>query len=180
MFSDNIFNFTHFAMTIWGTAAAIPGLRMNDIFTDDGAKVLDNVFSNKCMHAATDTLDYAYSSGYKSFINPEPKNAVAWAQALIKGSVEPVRPMAPVVIYWGTKDTVVPPVMGRLYQEQMCGTRRKCPPSAIGRRADTLLDACRCSTVVSVLGQRPVRWKTNGRRLSLNAARQARQLLVKY
>lgn len=28
--------------------------------------------------------------------------------------------MAPVVIYWGTNDTTVPPVMGKLYYEQMC------------------------------------------------------------
>jgi pimeloyl-ACP methyl ester carboxylesterase len=119
-FSDNVFNFTHFAMTIWGTAAAFPGLRMNDIFTDDGAKVLDNVFSNKCMHAAADTLNYAYSSEYRSLINPQPKNALAWARAFIKGSVMPVKPMAPVVVYWGTKDTVLPPLMGKLYQEQMC------------------------------------------------------------
>ena len=119
-FSDNVFNFTHFAMMLWGTAAAFPGLRMNDILTDDGAKILDNVFSNKCMHAAADTLNYAYSSEYKSLINPQPKDALAWAQALIKGSVGPVKPMAPVVIYWGIKDTVVPPIMGKLYQEQMC------------------------------------------------------------
>ncbi len=98
-FSDNAFNFTHFAMTIWGTAAAFPGLRMDDIFTDDGAKVLETVFSNKCMHAAADTLNYAYSSEYKSLVNSQSKNTLAWAQALIKGSVTPVKPMAPVVIY---------------------------------------------------------------------------------
>jgi hypothetical protein len=31
-----------------------------------------------------------------------------------------VKPVAPVVIYWGTKDVVVAPVMGKLYQNQMC------------------------------------------------------------
>ena len=25
------------------------------------------------------------------------------------------------IIYWGTHDTVVPPVMGELYRKQMCG-----------------------------------------------------------
>ena len=28
--------------------------------------------------------------------------------------------MAPVIVYWGTKDTVVNPMMGKLYREQMC------------------------------------------------------------
>ena len=119
-FADNVFNFTHFAMSMWGTAAAFPDLRLTDIFTDDGAKILDRVFSDKCMHPAADTLNYAFGSGYKSFIRPAPANALAWAQALIQGSVAPVTPMAPVVIYWGTKDTVLPPVMGKLYQAQMC------------------------------------------------------------
>ncbi len=119
-FSDNVFNFTHFAMNIWGTQAAFPELHLDDIFTDAGAKVVDRVFSNKCMHAAADTLNYAYAAEYKTLLNPKPKNTVAWIKALVQGSVAPVKPMAPVVIYWGTRDTVVPPVMGRLYQDQMC------------------------------------------------------------
>ena len=119
-FSDNVFNFTHFAMSMWGTAAAFPDLRLTDIFTDDGAQILDRVFSDKCMHPAADTLNYAFGTGYKSFIRPAPVNALAWAQALVQGSVAPVKPMAPVVIYWGTRDTVLPPAMGKLYQAQMC------------------------------------------------------------
>ena len=119
-FSDNVFNFTHFAMTIWGTQAAFPGLRLEDVFSDEGAKALDRVFSNKCMHAAADTLNYAYASAYKTLLRPVPTNTLAWAQALIGGSVVPLKPVAPVVIYWGTKDTVVPPVMGKMYQDQMC------------------------------------------------------------
>jgi pimeloyl-ACP methyl ester carboxylesterase len=119
-FSDNVFNFTHFAMTIWGTQAAFPELSLTDVFTDDGATALDRVFSNKCMHSAADTLNYAYGSQYKSLLNPTAKNSMAWIQALVRGSVAPVKPVAPVVIYWGTRDTVVPPVMGKLYQDQMC------------------------------------------------------------
>jgi hypothetical protein len=49
-------------------------------------------------------------------LKPQAQNTLAWAQAFLKGSVNPVKPVAPVVIYWGTKDTVVPPVMGDLYQ----------------------------------------------------------------
>ena len=119
-FSDNVFNFTHFAMNMWGTQAAFPDLGLNDVFTDDGAKVVDRVFSNKCMHSAADTLNYAYASEYKTLLNPKPKNTMAWIQALVQGSVAPVKPVAPVVIYWGAKDTVIPPLMGKLYQGQMC------------------------------------------------------------
>jgi pimeloyl-ACP methyl ester carboxylesterase len=119
-FSDNVFNFTHFAMNMWGTQAAFPDLSLNDLFTDDGTKGVDRVFSNKCMHAAADTLNYAYASAYKTLLNPKPKNTPAWTAALVRSSVVPVKPVAPVIIYWGTKDTVVPPVMGKLYQDQMC------------------------------------------------------------
>jgi pimeloyl-ACP methyl ester carboxylesterase len=119
-FSDNVFNFTHFAMNLWGTQAAFPNLNLNDVFTDEGAAAVDRVFSNKCMHSAADTLNYAYASEYRSLLNPKPKNTLAWTLALVQGSVAPVKPIAPVIIYWGTKDTVLPPVMGKLYQDQMC------------------------------------------------------------
>jgi hypothetical protein len=119
-FSNNVFNFTHYAMTMWGTQAAFPGLKLGDIFTPEGASVVDAVYSNKCMHASADTVNYAYGSSYKTLLATPPGNALAWMQALVKGSVVPVKPVAPVVIYWGTKDTVMAPIMGRLYQDQMC------------------------------------------------------------
>jgi hypothetical protein len=45
---------------------------------------------------------------------------LAWIKAFIDGSVKPVKSEAPVVIYWGTKDTAVPPIEHELYQKQMC------------------------------------------------------------
>lgn len=120
-FSDNIFNFTHFAMNMWGMQAAFPSLKLTDIFTEQGAKLLDEVLSNKCMHVASDTLNFGYANSYKTLLRDKPSNTLEWAKAFIRGSVVPVKPVAPVVIYWGTKDTVVPPVMGQLYQKQMCG-----------------------------------------------------------
>ncbi len=119
-FSSNVFDFTHFSMTLWGTQAAFPNLKLTDLFTDDGAKAIDQIYSNKCLHAAVDTLNYNYGAGFKNLLKPQAQNTLAWAQAFLKGSVNPVKPVAPVVIYWGTKDTVVPPVMGDLYQKQMC------------------------------------------------------------
>lgn len=119
-FSGNVFNFTHFAMNMWGTQAAFPKLKLTDIFTDQGAKVLDEVFSNKCMHAASDTLNFAYANSFTALLKDKPTNTLEWAKAFLKGSVMPVKPVAPLVIYWGTKDVVVPPEMGKLYQMQMC------------------------------------------------------------
>ena len=45
---------------------------MTDLFTADGAKALDQVFSNKCMHPASDTLNYAFASTYKTLLNSAP------------------------------------------------------------------------------------------------------------
>lgn len=119
-FSKTIFDFAHFAMTMWGTQAAYPSLKLNDIFTDEASKVLDEVFSNKCMHVVSDTLNYAYADSYKNLMKEKPINTLEWAKAFIKGGVAPVKPVAPVVVYWGTKDTTLPPIMGKLYHEQMC------------------------------------------------------------
>ncbi|MCX5494173.1 alpha/beta fold hydrolase [Kaistia dalseonensis] len=120
-FSDNIFNFSHFVMLMWGSQAAFPGLELTDLFTDEGAKLIDAVVSQKCMHATSDTLSFNIGSDYKTLLRAKPANALAWSQSLLKGSVDPVKPVAPVIIYWGTADTVVPPVMGELYRKQMCG-----------------------------------------------------------
>lgn len=119
-FSDGVFNFTHYAMSIWGTANGFPGLELTDIFTDEGAKAVDDILSKKCMHAAADTMNFTYGAGFKALMRDVPDNAPAWVSALVEGSVPDARPTAPVVIYWGTKDTAVPPVMGELYREQMC------------------------------------------------------------
>ena len=72
------------------------------------------------MHVIADTFNYAYGTEFKTLLRDKPSNSVAWAKALIDGSVPPVKPIAPVVIYWGTKDTAVPPIMHQLYQKQMC------------------------------------------------------------
>jgi pimeloyl-ACP methyl ester carboxylesterase len=120
MFLDNVFNFTHATMYYWGTQAAFPNLKLSDIFTDEGVKVANEVYSNKCMHAASDTFNFNYGTSYASLLKQTPANTVAWAQAMQKGGVPVVKPVAPVQIYFGSKDTAVPPMMHKLYQEQMC------------------------------------------------------------
>jgi pimeloyl-ACP methyl ester carboxylesterase len=120
LFSDNVFNFSHFTMTMWGTQAASPNLKLSDLFTDQGSKVIDQVLLNKCMHVTSDTFNYTYGNQFKTLLRDKPVNTMPWVKALIDGSVLPVKPVAPVVIYWGTKDTAVPPIMHELYQKQMC------------------------------------------------------------
>jgi pimeloyl-ACP methyl ester carboxylesterase len=120
-FSNSVNNFNHFAMTIWAAQAAYPGkLKLNDVFTDDGAQFIDTIMSNKCVHSASDTLNYAYGNGFAELARPDIGHAKALAETLIASAGPDERPVAPVIIFWGTKDTVVPPVMHKIYREQMC------------------------------------------------------------
>lgn len=122
-FSLDMLNFIHYAMLVWGTQAAFPEqLKLTDIFTDEGALVLDDILSNKSVHVAADTVNFTYGANYRSLLRTAPTNTLAWVNAFKKGSVPSLRPVAPVIIYFGTKDTVVPISMGKLYQEQMCET----------------------------------------------------------
>ncbi len=72
------------------------------------------------MHAAGDTFGFNYASNYTSLVKQKPTNAVAWAEVMVKGGVPVVKPIAPVQIYFGSKDTTVPPMMHKLYQDQAC------------------------------------------------------------
>jgi pimeloyl-ACP methyl ester carboxylesterase len=116
----NVFLFTHFTMGLWGAQASNPELKLTDILTEEGAKVVDQLSSNKCVHVMADSFNYAYGDNYKSLIKPQSSNTLAWLKTFVDGSVKPVKPVAPVVIYWGSKDTTVPPIMHELYQKQMC------------------------------------------------------------
>lgn len=120
--SVDSFAFAHMAMNMWGTQAAYPDkLKLNDIFTDEGAKVLDQVFLNKCVHVATDTINFNYGDSYKTLLRAQPNNAIAWAKAITDGSVDNnAKPVAPVLILYGNKDTTLPPVMGEYYRKQVC------------------------------------------------------------
>ena len=119
-FSENIFNFTHYAQNIWGTVAAFPDLKVEDVFTDQGAKIVKTILERKCMHVASSAFNYMVGDSYKSMLRSDLKHPLAWVEANKKGSVPPVKPMAPVIIYFGSKDITVPPIMGKLYQDQMC------------------------------------------------------------
>lgn len=120
--SVDSFAFAHMSMNLWGTQAAYPDkLKLSDIFTDEGAQVLDEIYLNKCVHVATDTINFNYGANYKSLLRPQPQNTVAWANAIVAGSVDnKAKPVAPMLILYGNKDTTLPPVMGEYYQKQVC------------------------------------------------------------
>lgn len=120
LFSANVFNFTHYAQNLWGMVAAFPELKLGDILTDEGVDVVNKLMARKCMHSASDTLNFNYGDQYKNFLRSDIKNALAWVNANIKASVNSVAPLAPVIIYWGSNDTTIPPIMGELYFKQMC------------------------------------------------------------
>lgn len=119
-FGANVFNFTHFVQNLWGMAAAFPNLKIDDALTPEGVKVVNDVMARKCMHVAADTINFSYGQSYKQLLKTSMDNPMAWVEAFRKSSVPPVKPMAPVIIYWGTEDKTVPPVMGKLYYDQMC------------------------------------------------------------
>ena len=120
--SVDSFAFAHMSMNLWGTQAAFPDkLSLSDIFTDEGAKILDQIYLNKCVHVATDTINFNFGNTYKSLLRPQPKNARAWAKAIVDGSVDnKTKPVAPILILYGNKDTTLPPIMGDFYRKRIC------------------------------------------------------------
>jgi pimeloyl-ACP methyl ester carboxylesterase len=121
-FSGNVFDFSHFAMNMWGIEAAFPDkLKLTDLFTEEGAKALDDIFTNKCVHAISDTISYTYGKDFGKLMRSDPQNALAWAQAVQDISVvNDVKPAAPVMIYFGDNDTTLPPIQHELYRKKMC------------------------------------------------------------
>jgi len=101
-------------------ALAYANLLLTDLFTNQGAKVVENIYTNKCMHVAADILSFNFGSNFKSLLKQQPSNTMACSDALLKGSAPLAKPLAPMMIYFGDKDTTMPPVMVKIYQEQAC------------------------------------------------------------
>jgi pimeloyl-ACP methyl ester carboxylesterase len=115
----NVFNFSHLAMFYWGLAAAQPGLTLTDLFTPEAAVQINSMMERKCMHELSATLSYSHGTNYRAMLKSQPSQALAWVKA-IKALSPGLKPMAPVVIYWGNNDTMVPPIMHQLYYEAAC------------------------------------------------------------
>ena len=116
---SNVFDFTHLAMMYWGAAAANPSLQLSDLFTAQAVSPINGMMQRKCMHELSATMNYWYADAYPSLLKSIPSNALAWVKT-IKDLSPGLKPIAPVVIYWGNYDTVVPPVMHKLYFEAAC------------------------------------------------------------
>ncbi len=101
--------------------SAFPELKFTDLFAEDTAPMLAEIGSKKCIHAAGDTMTMAVGSDFTSILKAQPEKASARVKALITSSVDPVAPVAPVIIYSGTKDVTAPSFLGPLYQKQICG-----------------------------------------------------------
>ena len=79
-FGDNVFNFSHFSMTLWANAATFPSLKLTDVFTGEGAAVVDEIMRRKCVHVVSDTLNHTYGANFKSLLKPVPSNALPWVK----------------------------------------------------------------------------------------------------
>lgn len=120
VFADNIFNFSHFAMNVWAMDGVFPDLKMTDVFTADGAKTINAIQATKCMHAGADTYVFNVGASYKDMFSPQPTNLQAWMKAIVAGSTPNDKPVAPMLMFWGDKDTVMPPIQSEIYQKQKC------------------------------------------------------------
>ncbi len=118
--SSNIFMWGHVAAMMQGTQAAYPDkLKLADWFTPEGAKVFDQLSINKCFHVLSDSLSYSYGDNYKSLSRSAPLNTKAWVDALISAGIPNIKPVAPVLMYRGTKDAV-PKSQVDIYEVQTC------------------------------------------------------------
>ena len=115
----DVFNFTHLMMYYWGIAAAKPGLNLSDLLMPDAVDKVNAIMQRKCIHELSASFSYSYGNSYQQMLKPTPTNALAWVKAA-KALSPGLHPMAPVVIYWGNHDTMVPPVMHKLYFEAAC------------------------------------------------------------
>lgn len=118
--SKNIFMWGHLAGIMYGLQAAYPAkLKLTDWFTPEGAQVFDQLANNKCFHVMSDSLTYSYGDSYQSLARQVPGNTKVWIDAMISGGIPNTAPVAPVLMFRGTKDAVPKPMVD-LYEAQMC------------------------------------------------------------
>jgi len=118
--SNNIFMWGHLAGMMYGLQAAYPEkLQLTDWFTPEGAAVFDQLSNNKCFHVLSDALTYSYGDNYKSLGKTVPSNTKAWIEAMIIGGIPINPPVAPVLMFRGTKDAVPKPMVD-IYEAEMC------------------------------------------------------------
>jgi pimeloyl-ACP methyl ester carboxylesterase len=116
---------THLSMFYWGLVAGNPGLNLRDVFSTKDLSTISTLMRNKCVHELGSSYSYTYGNNLVGIFKPNPSNALAWTRAINKGLVASIRPVAPVLMTWGNRDTVVPPVMHEVYAKQACANGAK-------------------------------------------------------
>ena len=81
--------------------------------------MFDELSNNKCFHVLSDSLSYSYGDNFRSLSRSAPLNTKAWVDALIAAGIPNAKPVAPVLMYRGTKDAV-PKSQVDIYEEQSC------------------------------------------------------------
>lgn len=121
-YTSDSFAFAHFAMYLWAIQATYPDkLKLTDLLPQDKIATMDEIIANKCVHPLADTFSYTFGKDATNLMRSDPQNVLAWAQAFQAINVpNDVKPIAPVVIYWGDNDTVTPPIQHELYRRNMC------------------------------------------------------------
>jgi pimeloyl-ACP methyl ester carboxylesterase len=121
-YTADSFAFAHFAMYLWAIQATYPDkLKLADLITADKIATVDEIVANKCVHPLADTFTYTFGKDATKLMRSDPQNTLAWAQAFQDINVpNDVKPIAPVVIYYGDQDNVTPPIQHELYRKNMC------------------------------------------------------------
>ena len=163
-FSANVFQFAHMAMTFSAIPAAFPDSTWSDVFTGEGAQIVDEVVANNASTPRPIRSRRSMATTSVRCCSPKAATRVGWAQALLKGSVPPLRPVAPVIIYWGNKERHRTAGHGRALPRADVQARRQRRPRRACRRANALhhparspsRSMCRGSRTASPASPRPM------------------------
>ncbi len=156
-FSDNVFNFTHLAMTLWANTAAFPDLKLTDVFTDAGAKAVDAIMRGKCVHGAADTINFTFGDAYKSMFEGKTVEYAGLGQGAHRRqrSARETRRTSDHLL--GDQGYGRPPGHGQALPRSDVRSGRQRHAREARRRADALLDARRLRGALPAVDQGPVR-----------------------
>lgn len=112
-----------------------------------------------------------YGDEFTTLLRSDVGNAQDWPQVLIDSAGLNENPVVPVIIYLGTTDAVVPPLMHEIDREEMC---KLCSDVARVQRngGKTYLAIPGAAQLLYTYGCGPAGWKTSVRRLYGGADRE--------
>jgi len=101
-----------------GYAAAYPELPLADVLTDRGRQVVDQI-RDSCV--AEIALVAPFTRINSLTTRPDVMQDPVWQNRLVENSLGSVRPAAPVYLYHGTADELIPFSVGQKLRSQWCG-----------------------------------------------------------